>query len=109
MRRVLTVSVDHLIFHHGCREYTVYDVLKPDEIRMIMIMGEERNKKLDALNAKSMKKYFEDTDKLVEIILRRCFHMTDDQIAGMEQLECRNLAHAFIRFIVAANGFASPR
>lgn len=107
MHRALTVGVEHLIFHHDGKEYTVYDALKPDEIRMIITMGEERNKKLDALNAKSMKKYFEDTDKLVAIILRRCFRMTDSQISEMEQLERRNLAHAFIRFIAAANGFTN--
>ncbi|HEX2615749.1 MAG TPA: hypothetical protein VHL10_09660 [Nitrososphaera sp.] len=101
--------MERLIFHHGGKEYTIYDALTPDEIQTIMIMSEERNKKLDALNARSMKKYFEDTDKMVAIILRRCFHMTDSQIAGMEQLECRNLAHAFIRFIATANGLASPR
>lgn len=101
--------MDRLIFHHGGKEYTIYDALTPDEIRTILTMSEERNKKLDALNARSMKKYFEDTDKMVAIILRRCFHMTDDQIAGMEQLECRSLAHAFIRFIAAANNFTSQR
>jgi hypothetical protein len=101
--------MEHLIFHHGGKEYTVYDALTPDEIRTILTMSDERNKKLDALNARSMKKYFEDTDKMVAIILRRCFHMTDNQIAGMEQTECRSLAHAFIRFIATANNFTNQR
>jgi hypothetical protein len=101
--------MEHLIFHHGGKEYTIYDVLTPDEIGTILTMSDERNKKLDALNARSMKKYFEDTDKMVAIILRRCFRMSDSQIAGMEQLECRSLAHAFIKFIATANGIASQR
>jgi hypothetical protein len=36
-------------------------------------------------------------------ILRRCFHMTDSQIAGIEQMERRSLANAFIRFLKRAN------
>lgn len=101
--------MERLIFHHGGKEYTIYDALTPDEIRTILIMSEERNKKLDALNARSMKRYFEDTDKMVAIILRRCFHMTDDQVAAIEPTECRSLAHAFIRFIAKANGITSQR
>ena len=95
--------MEHIIFHHNGREYTVYDALTNDELKTITRMNEERNKKLDALNAKSTKKYFEDTDRMVSTILRRCFHMTDVQIADMEQLERRNLAHAFIGFLAAAN------
>jgi hypothetical protein len=101
--------MEHLLFHHNGRGYTVYDALTTDEIRTITIMGEERNRKLDALNAKSMKKYFEDTDKMVTTILRRCFRMTDNQIADLEEVERRNLAHAFIRFIAVANNFSSRR
>jgi hypothetical protein len=66
-------------------------------------MNEERNRKLDGLNAKSTKRYFEDTDKMVSTILRRCFHLTDSQIAEMEQAERRNLAHTFIKFLAIAN------
>jgi hypothetical protein len=101
--------MDHLIFHHGGREYAVYNALTSDEIGTILTMSNERNRKLDALNAKSMKKYFEDTDKMVAIILRRCFRMSDSQIADMEQTESRSLAHAFIRFIAAANNFTNQR
>lgn len=101
--------MEHLFFHHNGREYTVYDALTTDEIRTITIMGEERNRKLDALNAKSMKKYFEDTDKMVATILRRCFHMTDSQIAYLEEVERRNLVHSFVRFIAVANNFPSRR
>jgi hypothetical protein len=95
--------LEHVIFHHNGREYTVYDALTNDELKTIMKMNEDRNKKLDSLNAKSTRKYFEDTDKMVSTILRRCFHMTDGQIAGMEEPERRNLAHDFIRFLAAAN------
>jgi hypothetical protein len=95
--------VEHVIFHHNGREYTVYDALTNDELRTIMKMNEERSRKLDALNAKSTRKYFEDTDKMVSTILRRCFRMSDGQIAEMEEPERRNLAHAFIRFLAVAN------
>jgi hypothetical protein len=95
--------MDHLIFHHAGREYVIYDTLTPDEINAIMIMGEQRDRKLNALNSKSTKKYFEDTDNMVAAILRRCFHMTDGQIASIEQMERRSLANAFIRFLRAAN------
>lgn len=95
--------MEHLIFHHNGGEYTVYDALTSDELKTIMKMNEERNRKLDSLNAKSTRKYFEDTDKMVSTILRRCFRMTDGQIAGMEEPDRRSLAHAFVRFLVAAN------
>ena len=95
--------MENLVFHHGGKEYIVYDALTTDEIRTIMTMSENRNKKLDALNAKSMKKYFEDTDRMVLTILRRCFQMTDDQIDAMEEVERRNLVHNFIRFLANAN------
>ena len=102
-----TANMEHLIFHHGGKEYTVYDVLTPDEIGTIMTMSKERNKKLDPLNAKSTKRYFDDTDKMVATILRRCLKMTDNQIAEIEQPERRKLAHAFIKFIAVANNFSS--
>ena len=99
--------MEHLIFHHNGREYTVYDALTPDEIAAIMTMNEERFRKLDALNSKSTKKYFQDTDKMVITILRRCFHMTDKQIADMGQIEARNLTASFIKFVAAANNFSN--
>ena len=71
-----------------------------------MKMGEERDRKLNPLNPKSTRKYFEDTDKMVAAILRRCFHMTDSQIAAMEQIERRSLASAFIRFLRSANNLS---
>jgi hypothetical protein len=95
--------VEHVVFHHNGHEYTVYDALTNDELKTIMRMNDERNRKLDALNAKSMRKYFEDTDKMVSTILRRCFRLTDGQIAAMEEPERRNLAHAFVRFLATAN------
>ena len=63
--------MEHLIFHHNGREYTVYDALTADEIRTIAVMGEERDRRLNPLNPKSTRKYFEDTDKMVAAILRR--------------------------------------
>ena len=72
-----------------------------------MRMNDERSRKLDALNAKSMRRYFEDTDKLVSTILRRCFRLTDGQIAALDEPERRNLAHAFIKFLVTANKLTS--
>jgi hypothetical protein len=95
--------MEHLTFHHNGREYTVYDALTTDEIRAIIKMGEERDKKLNPLNPKSAGKYFEDTDKMVAAILRRCFRMTDSQISGIEQSERRSLASDFIRFLRSAN------
>ena len=100
--------MEHVIFHHGGREYTVYDALTIDEIKTITAMQEERNKKLDALNKKSVKRYFEDTDKMVTVILRRCFRMTDNQISQIEEVKRRNLAHSFIRYIAVANNFRVP-
>ena len=97
-----------MTFHHNGREYTIYDALTNDELKTIIRMNEERNKKLDSLNAKSTRKYFEDTDKLVSSVLRRCFQMSDSQIAGMEEPERRNLAHAFIKFLAAANRLSNP-
>lgn len=99
--------MEHIIFHHAGREYVVYDALTNDELKTIMRMNEERSKKLDALNAKSTRKYFEDTDKMVSTILRRCFHLSDGQIAELEEPERRSLAHAFIRFLAAANKLPS--
>lgn len=95
--------MERLIFHHNGKEYVIYDALTTDEIKTIVLMGEERDRKLNPLNQKSARKYFEDTDKMVAVILRRCFHMTDSQIAGIEQLERRSLASAFIRFLRSAN------
>jgi hypothetical protein len=101
--------VEHIVFHHNGKEYTVYTALTADEIKTIMVMEEERSRKLDALNKKSVKRYFEDTDKMVTIILRRCFRMTDDQILGIEEVERRNLAHSFIHFIAVANNFSGSQ
>jgi hypothetical protein len=95
--------VEHVIFHHNGREYTIYDALTNDELKTVIRMNEERDRKLDALNAKSTRKYFEDTDKMVSTILRRCFHMNDGQIADMEEADRRNLASAFIKFLATAN------
>lgn len=95
--------MEHLIFHHNGREYTVYDALTADEIRTIVVMGEERDRRLNPLNPKSTRKYFEDTDKMVAAILRRCFHMTDSQISNLEEPERRSLASSFIQFLRSAN------
>ena len=95
--------MEHLIFHHNGREYTVYDTLTVDEIKAIMKMGQERDRKLNPLNAKSTRKYFEDTDKMVAATLRRCFKMTDKQISEIAEVERRNLASSFIKFLIYAN------
>ncbi|HXG07495.1 MAG TPA: hypothetical protein VNI77_09250 [Nitrososphaera sp.] len=95
--------MEQIIFHHNGREYSVYDALTPDEIKTIIKMSDERDKKLRPLNPKSVNKYFEDTDKMVAALLRRCFRMTDDQISNMEQIDRRNLASAFIKFLKIAN------
>ena len=99
--------MEHVIFHHNGQEYIVYDALATDELKTIMKMNEERSKKLDSLNAKSMRKYFEDTDKMVATILRRCFRLTDGQITSMEEPERRNLAYSFVRFLATANNVTS--
>jgi hypothetical protein len=99
-------TVEHVIFHHNGKEYAVYNALTIDEIGTITAMEAERSKKLDALNKKSMKRYFEDTDKMVMTILRKCFHLTDEQISSLDEVERRGLAHAFINFIAAANNLA---
>ena len=96
--------MEHLIFHHNGREYTIYDALTYDEINTIIKMSDERDRKLNSLNSKSTRKYFEDTDKMVAAILRRCFRMTDSQIRDLEQIERRSLASAFIKFLRSANG-----
>ena len=101
--------MERIIFHHNGNEYTVYNALTANEIQTLASMQEERNRKLDALNAKSMKKYFEDTDKMVMTILKKCLHLTDEHISRLDEVERRNLAHAFIRFIAAANKLAGPR
>jgi hypothetical protein len=101
--------VEHLIFHHNGREYTVYDALTADKVAAIMSMNEERFRKLDGLNSKSTKKYFQDTDRMVITILRKCFHMTDKQIADMGQIEARSLTNAFIKFAAAANNVSNNR
>ncbi len=98
--------MEHLIFHHNGKEYVVYDALTSDEIKAILKMGKERDRKLNPLNPKSTKKYFEDTDKMVAAILRRCFRMTDRQIEAIEQVERRSLATAFIRFLSSANNLS---
>lgn len=99
--------MEHIIFHHQGKEYTIYETLTVEEIRTIISMERERNKKLDALNKKSVKKYFEDTDKMVATILRKCFRMTDDQIQEIDEVSRRNLAYSFIQFIIAANNLSS--
>ncbi|AIC16582.1 hypothetical protein [Nitrososphaera viennensis] len=96
--------MEHIIFHHNGKEYAVYDALTLDEIKTIMKMSDERDRKLNPLNSKSTRKYFEDTDKMAAALLRRCFHMTDSQISDIEQIERRSLASAFIRFLRSANG-----
>ncbi len=101
---VILPAMEHLIFHHNGREYTIYDALTYDEIETIIKMSDERDRKLNPLNSKSTRKYFEDTDKMVAAILRRCFRMTDNQIKDLEQIERRNLANAFIKFLRSANG-----
>lgn len=93
----------HIIFHHNGREYSIHDALTLDEIKTMMKMSDERDKKLRPLDTKSVNKYFEDTDKMVAALLRRCFRMTDEQISKMEQIERRNLASAFIKFLKTAN------
>jgi hypothetical protein len=96
--------MEHIIFHHDGKEYAVYDALTLDEIKTITKMSDERDRKLNPLNSRSTRKYFEDTDKMVAAILRRCFHMTDSQISDIERSERRSLASAFIRFLKSANG-----
>ena len=98
--------MEHIVFHHGGREYTIYDSLTPDEIKATLRMAYERDRKLNPLNAKSTRKYFEDTDRMVTTILRKCFHMTDNQIADMEEIERRSLTSAFIRFLAVANNLS---
>ena len=98
--------MEHIVFHHNGKEYALHDALTIEEVKTIVTMQEERSRKLDALNKKSMKKYFEDTDKMVTAILRRCFRMTDNQMSQIEEAERRNLAHSLIRFIAAANNLS---
>ena len=101
--------MEHIVFHHNGREYIVYNALTSEEIKTTMKMSEERDKKLNPLNAKSTRKYFEDTDKMVVTILRRCFHMEDGQIGNMDEAERRSLAAAFIRFLARANNISIPK
>lgn len=95
--------MEHLIFHHNGREYTIYNALRADEITAILAMGEERDRRLNSLNHKSTRKYFEDTDKMVAAILRKCFQMTDRQISSLEESDRRSLVSAFIKFLRMAN------
>ena len=97
------MELEHLIFHHNGKEYIVYDVLTADEINAMMRMDQERDRKLNPLNAKSTRRYLEDTDKMVAATLRKCFKMTDKHIADIEQIERRNLASSFFRFLRSAN------
>lgn len=99
--------MEHIVFHHGGREYTIYDSLTPDEIKATLRMADERDRKLNPLNPKSTRKYFEDTDRMVATILRKCFHMTDKQIEDMEEIERRSLASAFIKFLASANNLSN--
>ncbi len=101
--------MDRIIFHHNGKEYQVYEPLTVDEVKTIIVMQQERNKKLDGLNKKSAKKYFEDSDKLVVTILRKCFHLSDDQIIDIDEAERRNLAYSFVRFLIAANDLSTDR
>lgn len=94
--------LEHLIFHFNGKEYIVFDALTFDEIGAITKMTVERNKKLKPLDAKSTRRYFEDTDKMIAALLRRCFHMTDKQIEDMGQMERRSLGSAFITFLATA-------
>lgn len=96
-------GLKHLTFHFGGKEYIIFDSLTYDEIRTITKMARDREKNLNPLNAKSTKRYFEDTDRMMATLLRRCFHLTDNQIAEMDQMELRSLGSAFIRFLVVAN------
>jgi hypothetical protein len=96
--------MEHIIFHHNGKEYAIYDALTLDEIRTIMKMSDERDRKLNPFNPKSTRRYFEDTDKMAAAILRRCFRMTDTQILSIDEIERRSLASAFIRFLKSANG-----
>jgi hypothetical protein len=98
-----SMKLEHIVFHHSGREYIVYDVLTADEINAIKKMNQERDRKLNPLNAKSTRKYFEDTDKMVAATLRRCFKLTDKQIADIDEVERRSLASSFIRFLRTAN------
>jgi hypothetical protein len=95
--------LEYIIFHHNGKEYIVYDILTLEEINAIMKMDKERDRKLNPLNAKSTRKYFEDTDKMVAATLRKCFKMTDKQIADIGEIERRRLASSFIRFLRTAN------
>ena len=101
--------MEHVVFHHNGKEYNVYEMLTPQEIKTIMTMEEQRNNKLDPLNKKSTRKYFEDTDKMVISILRKCLHLSDSQILDIELAERRNLAHSFIRFMASANNLYDNR
>ena len=95
--------MEYLIFHHNGKEYIVYDILTLEEINAIMKMDKETDRKLNPLNAKSTRKYFEDTDKMVAATLMKCFKMTDKQIADIGEIERRRLASSFIRFLRTAN------
>ena len=99
--------MEHIIYHHQGKEYTIYETLTVEEIRAIMSMEKERNRKLDALNKKSVKRYFEDTDRMVVTILRKCFHMTDNQIKENDEISRRKLVHSFIQFTITANNLSS--
>lgn len=93
--------MEHLIFHFDGREYTIFDALTPEEVGAIIIMARERDKKLRPLDAKSTRRYFEDTDRMIATILRRCFHITDK--TGMDEMQRRHLVIAFIIFMASAN------
>lgn len=101
------MAVEHIVFHHGGREYTIFDSLTPDEIEATLKMADERDRKLNPLNPKSTRKYFEDTDRMVSTILRKCFHMTDEQIKDMGEIESRRLTSDFIKFLASANNLSN--
>ena len=95
--------VEHLIFHFDGKEYTIFDALTPEEVGAIIMMAKERDKKLRPLDAKSTRRYFEDTDRMIATILRRCFHITDEKTTGMDEMQRRHLVIAFIIFMASAN------
>ena len=94
------------IFHFNGREYKIYNALELEEIKALLEMANKRDKKLNPFNAKSTIKYFEDTDRMLAALLRRCFGMTDKQIAEMDEVERRSLGSAFIRLLASANPYS---
>lgn len=100
-------KVEHLIFHFDGKEYTVFEILRADEVGAVLRMAEERDRRLRPLDSRSARKYFEDRDAMIATILRRCFRMTDAQISAMDQMQRRRLGVAFILFLASANDLKS--